>query len=123
MKLAAVLVATFQLLCGCASAPPAAKIQGHYTVRGEGWSAYEDITLSNGNFRWLFVTGGARLPDSLTGFYSFEGNLLIFHHPLMRQPKRVLTQHNGNYVMWTPTQYKEFLKTGQTPMDVLYQTR
>src|SRR5882672_580446 len=56
MKLAALLVATFLLLSGCASAPPVAKIQGHYTVRGEGWHAYEDITLRNGNFRWLLVT-------------------------------------------------------------------
>jgi hypothetical protein len=124
VKRPALLIASLLLLAGCASAPPtAARIEGHYRVRGEGWHAYEDITLRNGNFRWRYVTDGPPGPEPLTGAYSFEGNLVIFHHPLMPQPKRVLTQPKGVCLLWTVAQYNEYLRTGQTPLDVLYRTR
>jgi hypothetical protein len=124
VKIVASFLATLLLLGGCACGPPsAASIEGHYRVRLEGSYSYEDITLQNGYFTWRFVTLGGPDPAALTGVYSFDGSLLIFHHPLMRQPQRVLTRRKGIYLMWTLAQYDEYVKTGQTPLDILYQTR
>jgi hypothetical protein len=124
VKDAATLLATLLFLGGCTCGPPsAARIDGHYRVRLEGSYSYEDITLQSGYFTWRYVTPGGPDPATLTGVYTFDGRLLILHHPLMREPQCVLTRRKGIYLMWTLAQYDEFLKTGQTPLDILYQTR
>lgn len=124
VKNVAILLATLLFLGGCACGPPSeVKIEGRYRVRLEGSFSHEDITLRNGYFTWRYVTAVGPDPAALTGVYSFDGRLLVFHHPLMREPQRVMTRHKGSYLMWTLAQYDEFLKTGQTPLDVLYQIR
>lgn len=124
MKGVATLLAALLLLGGCAGGPPsAARIEGHYRVRLAGSYAYEDITLQNGYFTWRYVIPGGPDPAALTGVYTFDGCLLILHHPLVREPQRVLTRRKGIYLMWTLAQYDRFLKTGQIPLDILSQTR
>jgi hypothetical protein len=113
------------LIAGCRSTTPTTKaaIAGRYTVRGDSWYAYEDIALRGDRFEWHYETDALPGPEPISGSFLLDGCLLIFEQPQMRQPHRIITHRRGTCMMWTPEQYEQYLRTGKTPADVLYQTR
>jgi hypothetical protein len=122
---ALLLCAIAGLAVSCRSTLPitADSIAGRYTVHPGKWYAYEDIALRADHFDWRYETDAMPGPDPISGRFSLDGCLLTFEPPQMRQRHRIITQRRGRFLMWTPSQYEEYLRTGRTPHDILYQTR
>lgn len=117
------LLASF--VAGCRSTMPITKanIAGRYSVEGRNFFANEDLVLHDDSFEWRLKTDALPGPEPISGSFSLSGCRLRFEEPRMPDPERIITERRGRFMMWTPSQYDEFTRTGRTPSDVIYQTR
>ncbi len=110
---------------GCSTIPttPAA-IEGDYTTRdvGNGYFAYSRLTLSGDGWLSRYVTDAMPGPEPTKGHLSLDGCLLTLEGPTERT-QYIVTQLRGRFLLWSPKDYEEYLRTGRTSSDVLFQAR
>ncbi|MHA3774107.1 hypothetical protein ACXR0O_21470 [Verrucomicrobiota bacterium sgz303538] len=116
------------LLGGCSTVPITQEtIEGTYELRGKNWYAGESVALRNGSFTYSIFTDYIDDPRlkrfPVTGRYTLEGSWITLHHPDVPSPRMILIRRSGRFELWTPEQREQFLRTGRTPEDVLYQHR
>jgi hypothetical protein len=55
------------------------------------------------------------------GTFTLDGCLLALTFPNGDVSHVILTQRRGHFMMWSPKDYDEYLRTGRVPESVLYQ--
>lgn len=112
-------------LVSCSAFPVNNKtVQGRYDLKGD-WFAGEYIVLSEKEFEYGKFTDVVGLPQMekfpVKGKYTLDGCLLTLHHHLVDSPHRIITPHNGRFVILKPGEADLFLQTGRISMAALYQ--
>ena len=117
------------LFGGCAATPITQQsIEGTYELRRarEGrWFAGESIELREGRFVYSIFTDVVDDPRlrrfPMRGGYTLDGSAIALHHPAVPSPSMIITRRFGRFLLWTPQQSEQYLRTGRTPEGVLYQ--
>jgi hypothetical protein len=98
---------------------------GDYWLRPGQYFAGESIALGDGVFTRTIFTDAMddpRLKDNpLHGRFELNGCLLELRFSDGTVSHKILTQHRGRFLMWSPLDYEEHLRTGLAPPHVLYQ--
>ncbi len=80
---------------------------------GDGTFSYEIFTD---------VLDDPRLKDNpRTGTFTLNGCLIELQFRDGTKFHQILTPRNGRYLMWSPKEYEEYLRTGRVSVFVLYQ--
>ena len=123
LRLALVLSAFAETGCSTIPTTPAS-IAGNYTTRdvGTGYFAYSRLTLSDDSWLSRYVTDAMPGPEPTKGHLSLDGCLLTLEGTQERT-QYIVTQRRGRFLLWSPKDYQEYIRTGQTSPNVLYQAR
>lgn len=128
MKSTALLVVLVVLAfaeTGCSTIPTTpASIAGDYTTRDvtKNYFAYSRFTLSGDSWLSRYVTDAMPGPEPTKGHLSLDGCLLTLEGSKERT-QYIVTQLRGRFLLWSPKDYEEYLRTGRTSSEVLYQAR
>jgi hypothetical protein len=120
-----VLVLSAFAVTACSTIPTTrAAIAGSYTTRdvGDHTYAYSLLELKDDTWVWGYVTDALPGPKPTKGRLSLNGCLLTLEEPGKRA-HYIVTQRRGRFLLWLPKDYAEYLRTGRTSADVLYQIR
>ena len=101
-----------------------ATIAGGYTTRDDGKFAYPYslLELNDDSWIWSDVTDALPGPKPTKGHLSLEGCLLTLGPP-GKTTHYIVTQQRGRFLLWSPKDYAEYLRTGRVSKHVLYQNR
>lgn len=119
------------LLVGCTTQSTTVQnIKGLYTfppkdLQAGKYYSGESINLGDGVFSYKIFTDvgdDPRLKDNpRNGHFILDGCLLELRFRDGTRDHLILTQRHGRFLMWSPKDYEEYLRTGRVSDGVLYQ--
>jgi hypothetical protein len=91
---------------------------------GRLWSGHT-VTLGDRTFTYQIFTDAGNDPHLKDypqhGTFTLDGCLLTLTFPDGKVSHNILTRQRGRFVMWSPKEYDEYLRTGVVSDSVLFQ--